>query len=431
LAEERRGPHPVARSDRDIRWLFALAGVSTAALLPFFSPLLRSLGLSPDRIGLVLSAMALATVVSAPLWSHEADTRLGTGRTIVWSSIATAACAIALLLAGETAWAIGVAAIMMAAAAAPGTALGDALALGILGPERANDYGRIRRFASLGWAIAVIVFGALYQWVGLWPLLPLYAGTLGIYAWFARRFPASVAAQPGEGRPTRLGALGAVFRASPRLLPFLVGLLLLSVATSATDGFVPLQMLGAGGGPFLIGLAAGLAAVIEIPFFTASSRLAERFGMRNLFLAGVGASIATLFGYAWASSPMGVAVFRSLAGVGFGLKYGALVVLTDRLVAPHLRNTGQALMQTAHWSMGPILGPAIGGFVYVRLGPAALFAGAAVAATCAAAISWWSLRGVGDRDPSAAGTQRIQRGVTRRRGRSVVLPRDGGRSPGS
>lgn len=394
-------PGTSALLDRDIRWLFVMSGAATAALLPFFSPLLRSRGLTPDRIGLVLSAMAVATVVAAPLWSHEADTRLGTTHALVLSTVATAACALLMIPTGSNGWAIAVAAILMAAASAPGTALGDALALAVLGPDRANDYGRIRRFASLGWAVAVIAFGALYQAVGLWPVLPLYAGALVIFAVFARRFPSTRGVRDGEERPSRLGAIGAAFRASPRLAPFLGGLLLLSVATSSTDGFVPLQMLGANGGPFLIGLAAGLAAVIEIPFFTWSAPLGARFGMRNLFLAGAIVSILTLVGYAIADSPTQVAAFRALAGAGFGLKYGALVVVTDRLVANHLRNTGQTMMQMAQWSVGPIVGPAVGGFVYVALGPPTLFAGAAVVATGGALVSWWALRGV-DRSGASA-----------------------------
>jgi PPP family 3-phenylpropionic acid transporter len=400
VAEEQYGAaHAPTRVDRDIRWLFTLGGVATAAILPFFSPLLQSWGLSPERIGLVLSAMALGTVLAAPAWSHEADTRLGTARTLVWSTLATAACALLLLPASAAAWSIAVAAVAMAAASASGTALGDALALHVLGPERGDDYGRIRRFASLGWAIAAILFGALYQAVGLSPVVPLYAGCLALYAWLAHRFRT----EPGrsEHAASRFGSVGAVFAAVPRFRLFLVGLLLLSVATSSTDGFVPLRMLGTGGGPFLIGVAVGLAAVIEIPLFTASSSLGARYGMRNVFLVGAAISILTLLGYAVAQTAGGVAFFRALSGAAFGLKYGALVVLTDRLVPARLRNTGQTLMQLAHWSLGPVIGPAIGGFVYVAFGPPTLFAGAAVLATGAAILAWWSLRDV--HEPSSSG----------------------------
>ena len=135
--------------------------------------------------------------------------------------------------------------------------------------------------------------------------------------------------------------------------------------------------------------------MIEIPIFTWSASLGRRFGMRNLFLAGAIVSIVTLIGYSASDSPAQVAVFRTLAGVGFGLKYAALVVLTDRLVEQRLRNTGQALMQMAQWSVGPIVGPAIGGFVYVALGPPTLFAGSAAVATVGALVSWWALRRVG------------------------------------
>jgi PPP family 3-phenylpropionic acid transporter len=387
-----------AAHDRDIRWLFALGGVATAALLPFFSPLLQSWGLEPDRIGLVLSAMALGAVLAAPAWSHEADTHLGTARALVGSALTAAVCAIVLSALHATFWSIVLGSVALAAAYSPGTALMDALALSVLGP-RADDYGRVRRFASLGWAIAVVAFGGLYQLKGFGPVLPLYAAAMLVYAWWVHRFRTE--RQPRRAAGSRFGSVGEVFRVVPRFRLFLAGLLLLSVATSSADGFVPLRMLGEGGGPFLIGIAAGLAAVIEIPVFTASASLGARYGMRNLFLAGVSISIICLFGYASVHSPAGVAAFRALQGAGFGLKYGALVVLTGRLVPARLRNTGQTLMQLAHWSLGPVIGPAIGGFVYVTLGPPTLFAGAAVVAIGGALLAWWALRDVDARTQPA------------------------------
>ena len=396
-------PEPLAASpqlDRDIRRLYTLWGIIGAAILPFFTVLLASRGLRADRIGLIVAASSLAGVLATPLWSHEADTRLGTTRTLFLASLAPAIFALTLIPAGGNPWLVGALAAAMGAAGAPVVALADTLALHILGPGRAADFGRIRRFASAGWAIAVVAFGALYERVGLWPVLPAYAAGSVVYAWLVSRFP-DERPEPHPARRSRLSSAADAFRSSQHLLPFLAGLLLLSIATSATDSFIPLRMLGVGGGPFLIGLAAGAAAVIEIPIFTASSRLGERFGMRNLFLAGTAISIVTLLGYGVAGSPAAVAVFRGLSGAAFGLKYAALVVLIDRLVPAHLRTTGQGLLQMASMGIGPILGPAVGGFVYVHLGPPTLFVGAAVAATGAAIIAWWALRGLHD----AGGTQ--------------------------
>jgi PPP family 3-phenylpropionic acid transporter len=352
-----------------------------------------------DQIGLVLAASALAAAVAAPLWSHEADTRLGAARALALASIAAALCALLQSFTGSDPWLVGLVAMAMAASWGPAAALEDSVALSTLGPERSGSYGGIRAFASGGWAVAVIAYGALYQGVDLWLMIPTFAlAEVGFAAY------ASSLATPPKPRAdvpagSRLDSAREAFRAAPRLAPFLGGILLFSIATSATDGFVPLRMLGEGGGPFLIGLAAGLAAVFEIPIFVASGRLAERFGMRSLLVAGLVIGVALLMAYSLVDSPDAVAVIRALAGVGFGLKHASSVVLTDRLVPPHLRSTGQALLQTATWSLGPIVGPAVGGFVYQHAGPPTLFAGAAAVAAAGGTLAWWALRGIGRQEP--------------------------------
>jgi PPP family 3-phenylpropionic acid transporter len=254
----------------------------------------------------------------------------------------------------------------------------------------------VRSFASGGWAIAVIAFGAAYQGVDLWLMIPAFALAESAFALAAIRMASPPTPRVDGAHDSRLGSARAAFRTAPRLAPFLGGLMLFSVASSATDGFVPLQMLGEGGGPFLIGLAAGLGAALEIPFFVSSGRLVARFGARALMVVGLAMGTAVLLGWAAVDSPAAVAAIRVMAGAGFGLKYAATVLLTYRLVPPHLRSTGQTLLQVATWSVGPIVGPAIGGFVYVHAGPPWLFAGAGIVAAAGTGLAWWSLRGVDD-----------------------------------
>ncbi len=152
---------------------------------------------------------------TAPLWSHLADTRLGAARVLIVSSAATALFALALAVSGSAFWAILLVAVLMSMCSSPGAPLSDALAVAYLGEERMSEYGRIRLWASLGWGVAVIGFGALYEAVGLAPVLPLYAaGTVAFGLWTLRLPPGAPLPVRAE---SRFGALGDVFRCFARL----------------------------------------------------------------------------------------------------------------------------------------------------------------------------------------------------------------------
>lgn len=389
-------------TDRRVRHLFAAGGASGAAWIPFFSALLASRGMPADQIGLVLAAAGLAAAAAAPLWSHEADTRLGPARTLSIAALAAAGCALLQSLTGSDPWLVAVVAMAMAASWGPGAALLDAIALTTLGAERAATYGVVRAYASAGWAVAVIAYGAVYQATDLWLMIPVFALAETTFSFIARRMATAPAPRFRARRGSMLASTREAFRVAPRLGPFLLGLLLFSLAGSATDGFVPLRMLGEGGGPFLIGLAAGLGAALEIPFFVASGRLIARFGGRALMVGGLAIGTAVMLAWAVVDTPAAVAAIRVVAGAGFGMKYAASVLLTDRLVPARLRSTGQALLQTVMWSLGPIVGPAIGGLVYRYAGPPWLFAGAGMLAAAGTTLAWWSLRDVDRRGPATS-----------------------------
>lgn len=386
------------RADRDVRILFAVGGVSASTILSFFTLWLAERGLAADEIGIVLSLAALAGVVTSPLWGHLADTRLGPARTLQISSLATAAAALGLFLAGKSFWAIALVAMLRGAGESPGAPLTDSIALHSLGPERATSYGAFRMWGSLGWAIAILAFGAWYEGHGLGALPALYALGLIAVVTVLTRFPSE---RPDRPEPSRFGAVGDAFRSSPALLPFLVGLFVVGVASSAAWAFVPLRIQGQGGGPWIIAVAASGAAIVEMPFFRASAWLGERVSLRVLYAYGAGLFVLSAVVWAVASSPRVIAAANVLNGAGFGLRYAALVMIAGRLVASRLRVTGQALMQTVVAWVGPIVGSAVGGLVYAHLGARTLFAGSAVVIVVGIAMIWAALSAPSFAEPSA------------------------------
>jgi PPP family 3-phenylpropionic acid transporter len=237
----------------------------------------------------------------------------------------------------------------------------------------------------------VVAVGAWFQHARLTTLLPLFAAATTICAVLSMRFRS---ARPSHRvrSDSRLGSVGEAFRA-PRFAAFLAGVFLVSVASSAAWSFVPLRIAVRGGGPFLIGLSAGVAALIEIPFFRAGAGLTARFGLRTVYTIGAAVYLGTMVAWSLTADPTLVAAVKGLGGIGFGLVYGASVVITGRLVPPDLRNTGQTVSQTVSMGVAPIVGSGVGGLVWVHLGPTTLFAAAAACTAVGAAVVWLALSG--------------------------------------
>jgi PPP family 3-phenylpropionic acid transporter len=374
-------------TDRRLRRLFALAWMVFSTFLPFFVLWLSDRGLSPTQIGVVLAAVALAAVIAAPFWSHAADRRTGTVRTLQVAFVSAGVLAIALALTSSELLIIAAVAAALAAAQAPQTPLTDALAVSILG-ARLNEYGSFRLWASVGWGVGAIAFGVLFQWVGLGPMLPVYAAGVVVLAWYVGWFRA---ARPVLQPPSpAFGAVGDALTQVRRLPVYLLGVFVLGASTHAAWDFVPLQIAAGGKGPLLVGIAAGVSAFVEIPFMRSSGSLLDRFGSRRVFVAGASVYAAASVAWAFVTSPVAVSAIRIAIGVGFGLTYVTLVVITATLVPDRLRNTGQTLQQICSQGLAPIVGSLAGGFVYEHIGARQMFLGSALGIVASTAIVWVS-----------------------------------------
>ncbi len=375
----------VDKSGRHLRGIYCVFGAVLGFYIPFITLVLRDRGFSKAEIGFVLSAMALAGVAMSPLWSDVADNRLGTTLTLRIVLLGAAVMTEALIVAGNDHLAVIIAAAGLGACLAPNAALLDAATLHHLGESGAASYGDIRLWASGAFATATLLFGALVQLSGVGLVLPVFAIGLLIYA--ASTLPLPSARPVRAGSTSRFGAAAVALRTVPGLRPFLLGLLLTSGAAATAWNFAPLRITESGGGPFLVGLSFALAAYIEVPFMRSGRRLGERFGLPRVYVSGVAVYVLLMLLWSITSDPVVITVTTAIRGAGFGLSYVALVVLMGRLVPPSLRNSGQVLMQTAS-GFGPVLGQAVGGVVYSRLGPSVFFAGAAVVAAAGAGVIW-------------------------------------------
>jgi MFS family permease len=360
---------------RRVQVLFTLVGVAEASILPFLPIVLSDRGLSAAEIGVVLSVAALAGFISTPLWGHAGDGRLGAERTLVLAAIAAGAAAIPLVFVHNF-LALTIVVVLITAARSAMASLTDAIALEHLGDDRAQ-YGRVRLWLSLGWAISACVWGLVLQWGSLGWLPWIYVGCVLVVAVAAY----SVGGGRAVREPTPAGTRRAMLIA---LAPFLLSLLLLFAAFNATFSFISLRIRELGGGLFVVGAATALQAVAEAPVMRITPRLNRVIGHRALYVLGSLFFIASFVAWAFLDDPLAIALVKLVAGVGFALVYVGSVLLVDDLAPPGLRGTGQGLAKAVTFGLSPILGSLAGGAIYDYAGPRALFLACAGAALVAA-----------------------------------------------
>ena len=370
-----------------LNWAYVLVGVADGTLLPFVPLFLLQRGLSAPAIGAVLAAAGLVSLAAGLNWAYLADRRLRPERIVV---VAGAAAATAALLLAVTSGAIALTVVILVLwlARAPFMLL-DPIALRRLRRAKRTGYARIRLRMSAGWAASATLAGAAYQVLSL-RLMPLFYAPLtalfGLWVWHSLRpLPRAERAEP---EPVATAAAPVrVPRVPVALLGFLVSSFLLGASLAATQNFLILRISFLGGGALLIGAAAAFQALTEIPTMGYTHVLTRHLSHRALYAIGCAIYVVLFVAWAFVSDPLTAALLKLAVGVAFALTYVASVVIADELAPARLRATGQALVKSVTFGLGPIAGSLGGGFAYGMLGARVMFLASTVLVAVAGLIA--------------------------------------------
>ena len=365
-----------------------------AAFFPFLALYLDGKGLSESGIGLVIAAMAVARIVLNPLWGHLADATIGRRTCAADRRVPLRPCFGLVLAGADSVTAIAVAGFLLAGAMVSTGPNIDAITLEHLGADRMSEYGKIRSWESLTYAIGCLTLGWIFQVAGIgWAMPGLRArepARVRLVVHGAARQPAPRGATGGS----RLGTLGAVFHHAPRFWGFLAAVFLVWTGFNAAWNFIALKIASEGGGPLLVGIGTAVGGLVEVPMMRSSSRLQARLGARRVYVLGCAVYALGFLLWGSISNPTIVSLLTVLEGVAFSMLFTTGVVVVGRLLPSSLYSTGNSVAQMVGFGLGPIIGAGVGGFVYETAGPMTLYAGASAArARAAAVVAWFALRG--------------------------------------
>lgn len=248
---------------------------------------------------------------------------------------------------------------------------------------QASRYSQIRLWGSVGFIVAVVGLGALFERLSLdiYPMavMVVMIGILISSAWVPNAVP--------EQRPELAGQGGFVRQlCRPGVLAFFTCVGLMQVSHGPYYTFFTIHLEALGYGRSTIGLLWALGVIAEILIFLVMARLLARFSLRQVLAASfVLAAIRWLLLGTLADYLGVLLVAQLMHAATFGSFHAAAIHFVQRSFGHRQQGQGQALYATLA-GVGGALGALYSGYSWASLGPLWTFAIASLAALAAAVI---------------------------------------------
>jgi PPP family 3-phenylpropionic acid transporter len=356
---------------------FALLG-GTA---PFLALYFDHLGFSPARIGELIAIPMLMRCLAPNLWGWLGD---HTGRRLLivrLGALCTLVCFAGIFVSQSYAWL----ALIMATHAFFWHAVlpqFEVITLAHL-REQAARYSQIRLWGSIGFIVAVVGLGLLFEWLSLdaYPaaLVAIMAGIVISSFWVPNAQPLL---SPNALEPE--GFLRQLRR--PGILAFYLCVGLMQLSNGPYYTFLTLHLEGVGYSRGAIGLFWALGVVAEILLFLVMARLLQRYSLRAVLLASflITAVRWLLLGNLAQYLPV-LLLAQCMHAATFGAFHAACIHFVQRSFADSQQGQAQALYVSLA-GIGGALGALYAGYSWKSLGPAWTFAIASLVALLAAFV---------------------------------------------
>jgi len=337
------------------------------AFAPYWSLYLKSLDFTAFQIGVLMSLFQGARIIAPNLWGWLADHTGLRVRIIRIAALASLLCYLGVFFGDSYLWLFCVMAVMSFFWSAP-MPVAEALTLTHLG-ARAEHYGSIRLWGSIGFIAAVIALGYMLDYAPvrtlLWVILGIKAGVLVSTCWIP---------EP-HSTPHAHDAISAwhILR-RPEVASFMLACFLMSLAHGVYYTFYSIYLVDHGYSKSTLGWLWALGVICEVLVFLWMPQLTRHFGLRRILLGSFLLAGLRFGMIGWGVESMVVLLLaQTLHAASFGAYHAASVAVTHRFFSGRHQARGQAFYTSLSFGLGGTLGGLFSGMMWDQMSPAWTF----------------------------------------------------------
>ena len=380
--------------------LYAAFGVAS----PFLPEFLSLHGLSPERLGLVLSVATTIRLLSAPLAGRIAD-RLRALRIVLAICAATGGAIVLAFLPAFGFLVLLSISALHAAMLAPTTVLADALALGAANP-RGNpgsgfEYGWVRGLGSLAFIVGSLAAGQAIHALGLNSIV-VGQGILLLMSAAAALLVPEITLSRGVDRPAvraiQASVLDLLRSPSFRWLVVVAALILGSHAMHDSFAMIAWNATGISAAAGSVLWSESVAAEVVV-FVAIGPFLLRRLSPETAMVVSAIASMVRWGLLAQSSNIVALALAEPLHGLTFAFLHLSCMRVLVAIVPRELAGIAQAIYATLGVGLTSAMLTLVSGSLYAEFGTGGFWGMSAMAFAALPAI--WRLRRARNNPPSA------------------------------
>ena len=380
---------PVPRSEvpyRRLSFFYFLYFALLGCIAPFWGLFLQAREFSAEDIGFLMAAFAAIRILAPNLWAHAAGYFSSPLVMVRWAGVLTALC-----FAGVW-WANSLSSMLLVMLAygffwAAMLPQYETITMQALN-NRIDDYSKIRLWGSVGFIVAVVALGWLFDVLSV-NYLPAVMLVIMLLI-TANGFFLSASATLREEKK------GQNFISQALQKPVIVFIsitVLLQISHGAYYTFFSIYLEQLGYSKSAIGLLWSLGVFSEVILFWQFHRLLHLLSWRGWVMISL---ILTAVRWLLISQQADQLILLLVAQVLHAFSFGAMHAVSMRYIQHYFSRANQAQGQALYSSIGFGLGGAIGawgcGIFWNKLGGDQVFALSAVIAVMAFLIAWTGLR---------------------------------------
>ncbi|MDQ0165429.1 MFS transporter [Bacillus horti] len=340
---------------------FLFSFIGFGAFFPLLSLHLEESGLSGSQIGTIVSIGPVVAIIAQPMWGMISDRFQNPRLILTICALLTGGIGLGFLLAdiaqvGMFFFFACLAAFLSVFHSAM-VPLSDSIVLNYV-KKKGGDYGFIRLWGAVGYALAVWLAGLLIEATFTAIIFYIFAAALFVSALFVRKMPTEADVPRADIR----NGLKELFRIPPYVM-FLASTFLVFGTINANNFYFGLYYTAIGGTVAGVGLVFLVAAGSEAPFMLFARKVMNRLGIYQvLMICGLLSSLRWILFY-FEPNPGLILALSIIQGLAIGFYIPAAVQLVRELSPDDVKVTGMTIYASFGNGLGTMACTFVGGYV--------------------------------------------------------------------